>query len=189
MIGQSEQSTAETRDSNSGDAVAPLRGGRVLLRYWSVNVTLMHTIGWPMPGFAYDRNELRRMRAIADTVPRKAIVIWLLATALILVVLAGVTVAGTDVLVANFIVSDPARIPEPGVMAAFAMFLLLAIGVGLPLSIRWGGACADRLIAQPAWVEEPGDAALNAKARLQFLRFGAIVGVAVALVAIIANFI
>ncbi len=188
MIWQSKQSTAATGDSNSGDAVAPLCGRRFLLRYWSVNVTMMQTIGWPMPGFAYDRNELRRMRAIADAVPRMAVVIWILATALIFVVLAGVAVAAAAFAV-NSLVTDPARIPELGFMAAFAMFLFLAIGVGLPLSIRSGGACADRLISQPKWTEEPGDAALDAKARFQFLRFGAIVGIAVALVAIVANFI
>ena len=74
-------------------ALTPSR--RRFLRYWSLNMTLARTFGWVwMPGFTYGPNEWRRFEALAAAIPRRAVSTWLLATALIFILLDAVATTG-----------------------------------------------------------------------------------------------
>ncbi|HLY54080.1 MAG TPA: hypothetical protein VKS60_00900 [Stellaceae bacterium] len=148
-------------------------GDRRFLRYWSLNVALARSGGWEsIPGFGYDEAERSRIATLAGAVPAGAVACWLAAAVAIYIGLAAAGVIGVVVPAISFLWPNPANMPATGFFALMASGLCLAIGFGLPLSIAWGGAIADRLGAGAEPPEEPGDAPLLGKMRGQFRRIG-----------------
>jgi hypothetical protein len=149
-------------------------GGRRLLHYWSLNVMLARAGGWGwIPGFSYDPPEQRRIAEIAAAIPGAAVLAWLTATIAIFI---GIAIAATT----GFMVPMMALLwPDPSMMSGLsfallmAMVLLATFGLGMPLAMSLGGAVADRVGGCPRLPEAPGDAALAARIRGQFWRFGA----------------
>lgn len=149
-------------------------GGRRLLCYWSVNVMLARAAGWSwLPGFSYDPPEQRRIAEIAAAIPGAAVLAWLTATIALFIGLAIAAIAGFMVPMMALLWPDPSRMSGLDFLLLMAIVLLAALGLGMPLAIGLGGAVADRLGGSPLLREAPADAALAAKIRGQFWRFGA----------------
>ena len=149
------------------------------LRYWSLNVVLAKSSGYRyLLGFPYNEAEQRRIETIGGSIPGRAVIIWLSAAVVIFIALALAGVIGLMVPALTLLWPDPAKMPGLGFASVMALIMILALGFGMPISIALGGAVADRLadVAAPAW--EPGDAALYAKIRSQFLRLAAIFSIA-----------
>jgi hypothetical protein len=153
------------------DAQALTPSRRRFPRYWSLNMTLARTFGWVwMPGFTYGPDEWRRFEALAAAIPRRAVMIWLFATALIFVLLAAVVMIGVLGVALTVLWPNPTDMPEAGFFALLIAVIVLAIGFGMPLSIVWGGAIADWLEPGTPAVEAADDGALYAKIGRQFRR-------------------
>jgi hypothetical protein len=149
------------------------------LRYWSLNVILARSSGYPrLMGFPYTDAEQLRIEAIAGTIPSRAVLTWLSATVVIFILLAIAGVVGIMDPALTLLWPDPATMPGLGFAAVMALILTLALGFGMPLSIAFGGAIADRLADVTVPAPEPDDAALYAKVRSQFLRLAAIFSIA-----------
>ena len=169
-------------------ALTPSR--RRFLRYWSLNMTLARTFGWVwMPGFTYGPDEWRRFEALAAAIPRRAVTIWLVATALIFILLAAVATTGVLGVALTVLWPNPADMPEAGFFALLISVIVLAIGFGMPLSIVWGGAIADWLEPGTPAVEAADDGALHAKISRQFRRMAVFLGVAVAVTTVVWTFL
>ena len=164
--------------ANGADAGALSPSRRSFLRYWSLNMTLLRRAGWRwVPGFSYGGDEQRRMDELAAGIPRGAILAWLGATVLIFLVVAIAAMTAILGTALTVLWPNPADMPEAGFFVIMALALMLAIGVGMPLSIAWGGAVADRIAPAPPAIDGTGDAARYAKVRGQFRRMGLALGV------------
>jgi len=178
MAGSSGQPDVAGARAGADTLLSPFRNR--FLRYWSLNVILAKSSGYRrILGFPYSDAEQRRIETIGGAIPSRAVLTWLSATVLIFILLVLAGVVGLMVPAITLLWPDPAKMPGLGFAAVMALVLTLALGFGLPISIGFGGAIADRLAGVSAPVPEPGDAALYAKIRSQFLRLAAIFSIAV----------
>jgi hypothetical protein len=170
-----------TQPANPPAAAQPLSAARFrFLRYWAVNVWLANG---SFPGFAYTDEESRRLKTLADAASRTAVVVWLAATTVIYIALAGVLVSGVFALLPVFWPS-PAGVPEAAFFGAMLLAVGAMVGLGLPLSISLGGGAADLLSSPPPSSSEPSDVALAGKVSRQFRRMGVMVAVLMVVVAV-----
>jgi hypothetical protein len=140
------------------------------LRYWSINMWLAQSTGGSFPGFSYTEAETRRIKALAEAASRIAVIVWLAATVVIYIALAGVLMAGLFSLL-SVIWPNPANVSEGGFFGAMIFAVAGMVALGLPLSIGLGGWVADLISGAPS-PPEPADAALAAKVGRQFRRMG-----------------
>ncbi len=153
----------------------PAPYSRRFLRYWSLNVALARRQGWAwIPGFPYSDAELARIEAIAASVSFGATAVWLLATTILFIVIAGAAMLGVMWPIVTVAWPDPATMPAAPFFVLMAMQIGLALCIVLPLSLTLGGAIADRANTAPPMTDAPEDAALCRKMRAQFWRFGAV---------------
>jgi hypothetical protein len=170
--------------ANQGDAIHAATDVRSLspsrqrfLRYWSLNMTLVRQAGWAWPvGFTYSGDEEQRMAALAATVPRAARLIWLAAAVAVFMLGAAGAMMMTLGTALTFLWPNASEIPELGFFTAMALAIVLAVGIGMPLSVAWGGAIADRIVPLRLDVELVSDTALHAKVTSQFRRMAVFAG-------------
>lgn len=174
--------------STSLEDAPPLPAGKFrFLRYWSVNIWLAQSTGWSFPGFSYTDDETARIKALAGAASRTAVIVWLAATVVIYMLIAGVLM-GALFWVLSIIWPNPADVSEIGFFGALIFALAGMIALGMPLSITLGGWAADLLSSAPP-PPAPGDAALAAKVGRQFRRIGLILSVLVAVAAVVWGFL
>jgi hypothetical protein len=177
MTGRSGHSDTVAIAAGDGVPLSPF--GRRFLRYWSLNVVLARSSGYRyLLGFPYTETEQRRIDTIGRSIPNSAVLVWLSAAVAIFIALALAGVVGIMVPALTLLWPDPAKMPGLGFASVMALIMILALGFGMPIAIAFGGAVADRLadVTPPEWA--PGDAALYAKIRSQFLRLAAIFSIA-----------
>jgi hypothetical protein len=144
------------------------------LAFWSLNMQAATGGKNTWPGFRYTAPEWQRMEHLAEAVEGAAFVRFLAITAVLFIVFAGAVVAGLFVPILMALYPNPADLQPLPFVLLLAATALLAIGIGLPLSMR----IAVRLSASDALraklVEQPGDAALAAKVSHQITRMAVI---------------
>lgn len=148
---------------------------RRFLRYWSLNVALARKQGWPsIPGFPYTDDEFSRIETIAAGISGGAVVLWMFATVVLFIAIAGIVMVGGFWPLLTFGWPDPSKLSATTFFVGMAVLIGLSLCIGLPLSLTLGGAIADRVDSGPGLTDAPGDAALCHKMRAQFWRFGAV---------------
>jgi hypothetical protein len=148
---------------------------RRFLRYWAVNMSIARAAGWAwIPGFSYDAEETERLDAIAGTVSRNAVLIWLMATTIFLILFVLAAILGVMIPLITTLWPDPSKMSGLGFGSIMGLLLLVSIGGFMPLSIGLAGGVADRLAGGSPPPDQPGDAELSAKIRRQFWRLCAI---------------
>ncbi|HRJ68236.1 MAG TPA: hypothetical protein PK812_01400 [Beijerinckiaceae bacterium] len=144
------------------------------LRYWSVNMTeafRSSSDAW-WPGFAYDAEQKQRMREIAgsEDISGGSVLTFYAIVVLGYIAFAGMASVTIMVPVISWLYPDPSKLPALPFVLLLAGVCLLALGVGLPLSMRAGAWAGDRWAGGRPLPSKPGDAALVARARFQLRR-------------------
>ena len=107
------------------------------LAFWAMNM-MFGTGGrnnWP--GFSYSEPEWTRLTKLADTVEAGAYARYRVICAAVFIVLAAVAVVGLFVPIMTALYPDPADTKALPFVLLLAATALLAIGIGLPLSMRF----------------------------------------------------
>ena len=145
-----------------------------LLRFWGANMSIaFETSAW-WPGFSYTEPEQARLRALADTIPRGAMALWLFVLVpAIFIVMAAASILGLMLPFVTLMYPNPADLKPLPFILVMASCILVTIGVGFPIAMSLGGRLALRWAgggrANPH-VAEPEDGALYAKFRRQLWR-------------------
>lgn len=140
------------------------------LAFWALNMTAATDGKNNWPGFIYAESEWARLTRLAADVDGSAYARYLLIVAAVFIVLAGCAVVGLFIPIMIALYPNPADTAALPFVLLLAATALLSIGIGLPISMRvaaWASANAA-MLAQLH--EEPGDAALAAKAAHQITR-------------------
>ncbi|MEI9984179.1 MAG: hypothetical protein WDN69_13815 [Aliidongia sp.] len=140
------------------------------LRYWALNICIARRSGTATPGFSYEDAEWDRLFAIARTVSGSSVGLWFAATAFGYIALAAVLMVGVLAPLLSLLWPDPATLPASAFFALLALMGITLLGVGMPLSLAWGGALADWFAGTPDLAREVADAALLRKVQRQFWR-------------------
>jgi hypothetical protein len=150
---------------------------RRLLRYWSLNVSLVYKAGWAwIPGFGYDPDDRRRIADLGAGFSAKGVATWLAAASVIYILVLFATMTVTLGAALTVIWPNSADMPASAFLAILVLVAAVTMAVGMPLSISWGGAIVDAVAPTPPPADEPADAALCTKIQGQFRRMGLILG-------------
>lgn len=149
-----------------------------LLRYWGLNMGIaMEMSGgatWPM--FRYSKAEQARFVSITDRLPGKAMWVFFAVTVVVFLVMAALAVVLILLPILTLIAPNPADLTPLPFVLTMALVILVAFGVGFPLSLAVGARLGDSWGGGRPAAAEPGDRDLYAKIRRQFLRFALIAG-------------
>jgi hypothetical protein len=148
---------------------APNAGGLVRLALWASMMMPIKDAGMSWPGFSYTDAEWGQMAGLAEVVNPGVTVRFQLVNAAIFIVLAALLIGGGFVPLLSALYPNPAD-TRPVVFASLlAATALLALGIGLPLSMRVAaGLVASGLRSR--LVATPETAALWAKVSWQIRR-------------------
>ncbi len=138
------------------------------LAFWAANMSLVSNMSWP--GFRYTKPEAARMADLAEAVAPGAFVRFLLINAVVFIALAGVVVVGFMVPILMALYPNPADLQPLPFVLLLATTALLAIGVGLPISMRVAAWASANDAMRAKLSGRPGDAELAAKVAHQIWR-------------------
>src|SRR5438067_11653673 len=113
------------------------------LAFWGRNMAPIRAKGWVWPGFDYSEDEWRRLLALAKAVSFDAFVSFQIATAVLMIALIGLVVAGGAAIIAplyQMIPSAWAPAGLLGLLVAIAVAAFLLFGCGFPLAMRAAAA-------------------------------------------------
>ncbi len=128
-----------------------------------------------IPGFAYHEDEEERLRRLAIRMPRKVVAIWLMASAVIFLLLCLAALSLIAGLAFAIVWRRPGDISPLGSVAAMGMVLILAFAVGAPLAVLFAGEVAERFERlSNAAPERSIDVRLFYRVRGQLRRAGAV---------------
>lgn len=149
-----------------------------LLRYWGLNMAIaMEMSGgatWPM--FGYSKPEQARFKSITDQLPGKAMWVFFAVTVVVFLATAALAVVLILLPILTLVAPNPADLTPLPFVLAMALVILVAFGVGFPLSLAVGARLGDSWGDGKPAAAEPGDRDLYAKIRRQLLRFALIAG-------------
>ena len=140
------------------------------LAFWSGNMTMINESKMSWPGFSYTEPEFARMAVLAEAVTPGAFARYLAINTVVFIALAGLAIVGFFLPLIIVLFPNPAETAALPFVLILAATCLLAIGIGLPISMRvaaWGST-SDEMRAQ--LTARPGDAELAAKASHQITR-------------------
>jgi len=140
------------------------------LAFWSRNMVAIKDDGMDWPGFSYSEAEWRRMRELAEPVADGTFRRFVLANAVIFLIIAAVGIACIFLPLANLLFPVPAETSGLQFALLLAACSLLIIGLGLPLSM----SAASRLTVDARMLgrltPQPADDALASKIAWQLQR-------------------
>jgi hypothetical protein len=134
----------------------------------NMNVATGGRNNWP--GFRYTPTEWARLEKLAEAVDGGAFVKFVLIVAVVFIALAGCAVVGLFLPIMIALYPNPADTQALPFVLLLASTALLAISVGLPISLRVGAWASASEAMKARLHQEAGDAALAAKAAHQITR-------------------
>jgi hypothetical protein len=140
------------------------------LAFWSANMIAVRESRWSWPGFSYEPREWKQMERFAKMVGGGAYFIFIWLNALLFVVFAGIAIVGFFLPVMIALYPEPSQTEALPFVLVLALTALLAIGVGLPLSMKitaW--FCANDKLRAKLISSAPAEA-LAAKVSWQLTR-------------------
>ena len=140
------------------------------LAFWGMNMAVATGGRNNWPGFRYTPTEWTRLEKLAEAVDGSAFIRFVLIVTVVFIALAGCAVAGLFIPLMIALYPNPADTQALPFVLALASTALLAIGIGLPLSMRVAAWASASAAMQARLHEEAGDAALAAKAAHQITR-------------------
>jgi hypothetical protein len=149
-----------------------------LLRYWGLNmaIAMEQTGGVAWPLFGYSKAEQARFDALAGQVPGKAMLVFMGVTVVVFIALAALAVVFILLPILTLIAPNPADLKPLPFVLTMAMVIVIAFGLGFPLSLAMGARLGDAWGGGTPAAAEPGDVELHAKIRRQLLRFTLVAG-------------
>ena len=143
-----------------------------LLRFWGANMTFAFATSDWWPGFSYTSGERARLKALAETVPPSAMMIWMYALVpAIFLLIAAAAVVALMLPVLTLLYPNPADLKPLPFALVLGSVAAISIGLGVPIAMALGGRLALWWAGDTGpQVAEPGDAALYAKFRRQLWR-------------------
>jgi hypothetical protein len=143
-----------------------------LLRFWGANMTFAYATADWWPGFSYTPEERARLNALAETVQRSTVLVWIYALVpAIFILIAAAAVAAIMVPALTWLYPNPADLKPLPFVLVLASVAAVSLGLGVPAAMALGGRIALWWTGDTAvLVEEPGDVALYAKFRRQLWR-------------------
>ena len=140
------------------------------LAFWSANMIAVRESRWSWPGFSYEPREWKQMERFAEMVGGGAYLKFIWLNAVLFVAFAAVAIVGFFLPVMIALYPDPSQTKALPTIIVLALTTLLAIGVGLPLSMKitaW--FCANEKLRANLVSSRPAEA-LSAKVSWQLLR-------------------
>jgi hypothetical protein len=144
------------------------------LAFWALNMMLANDGQNNWPGFRYTETEWARLEKLAGAVDRGAFLKYLAIVVVLFLVMAGCAVVGVLLPMMTWLYPNPADLKPLPFVLALASVALLSIGIGLPASMSIAARASTTPAMLAALHEEPGDAALAAKASHQITRMAVI---------------
>jgi hypothetical protein len=128
--------------------------GLVLLALWASMMMPIRDAGMSWPGFAYTDAEWKQMAALAEVVESGITFRFKMVNAIVFIALAAVLIVGGFLPLLTALYPNPADTRPLPFALLLAATALLALGIGLPLSMRvaaWlvAGGLRSRLAATP----------------------------------------
>jgi len=119
------------------------------VRYWAFNMSLVHDRGSNWPGFRYSDEEKDTLRSIASKGSEAEYTVWLaLAVAFILLIMAGVTIIGINLLLAaSGGEKNMANTPMAAFYLELVLDLVVSLSIGFPLAMVPAAALVGRWFA------------------------------------------
>jgi hypothetical protein len=140
------------------------------LAFWSANMSMIAGARMSWPGFSYTEPEAARMSTLAEAVEPAAFVRFLLVTTAVFIVLAALAIVGIFVPILSALYPNPADMQPLPFVLLLASTALLAIGIGLPVSMRVAALASTNDAMRAGLSAQPGDAELAAKVAFQLTR-------------------
>ncbi|MBY0530876.1 MAG: hypothetical protein K2P86_02790 [Xanthobacteraceae bacterium] len=148
----------------------PTNPGLARLAFWSQNMLVVRESNMSWFGFSYSLEEWKRMEALADKVGGGPYLKFLLLNALLFVILTGIAIVGFFLPVLLLIYPDTRDLQPLPFVLLLSSTTLIAIGVGLPLTMRVAAwLCASEEL-RAARITAAQDLALERKVSWQLLR-------------------
>lgn len=151
-------------------SAAPLgRGETARLAFWAKNMWAIRDGKMEWPGFSYTDAEWGRMQVLAAPISDGRYTLYAFVNAVIFIVIAALGIVGIWLPLADLLFPIPAETSALKFALLLAGYCLLALGVGLPISLRLAAWwCATPEIA--GLPPEPSDRALHEKVAWQIGR-------------------
>jgi hypothetical protein len=140
------------------------------LAFWAFNMTSLRDAGMSWFGFSYTNPEWERMSKLSQAVTPGAYMRFLAITTLVFIALAAIAVVGMFVPILSLLYPDMSQLKPLPFALLLAATALLAIGVGLPLSMRLATALSADNTMRAQLAAAPGDAELAGKVSRQIWR-------------------
>ena len=140
------------------------------LAFWGMNMNIATSGNNNWPGFRYSETEWARLTKLAETVDGAAFGKYVIVVAVVFIALAACAIAGLFVPIVSALYPNPADTPALPFVLLLAATALLALGIGLPLSLRAAVWASTNEAMRARLIEQPGDAALAAKVAHQITR-------------------
>ncbi len=140
------------------------------LAFWSANMIAVRDSRWSWPGFSYEPHEWKQMEKFAEMVGGGNYLKFIWLNALLFIVFAAIAILCFFLPVLIVLYPDPSQTQALPFTVILASTALLAIGIGLPLSMKltaW--FCADEKL-RASLISSPENEALSAKVSWQLLR-------------------
>lgn len=144
------------------------------LAFWAMNMVTATGGKNNWPGFKYTAPEWVRLEKLSAAVEGAAFVKYLLIVTVVFIVLAAIAVVGLFVPIMIALYPNPADTQALPFALLLAATALLSIGIGLPVSVRIAASASTNDALRSRLDEQPGDAALAAKAAHQITRMAVI---------------
>jgi hypothetical protein len=144
--------------------------GLARLAFWAANMCAIKEAGMSWPGFSYDEAEWKRFAQLAKEINGAAFVRFLMINAVAFIVFAGFAVVAVFLPLLMALYPDITKIEPLPFVLLLALTALLAIGLGLPLSMRIAAVLAGGADVRSRLEPMPGDSALAAKVSRQLIR-------------------
>ncbi|MFO0989233.1 MAG: hypothetical protein U1F37_18035 [Alphaproteobacteria bacterium] len=155
-----------------------MRANRIL-DYWAANMRLTWALtqGAQWPGFRYTPEERETMAALGAGVGSGRYWLFSLVTAMLFIAGAALVIVFGMLPLLQWFWPDAARMPAAGFFGLLAAAIALCIGPLMLLSLSAGVRLTDLFMgAGPPRATLPGEAALLAKVRWQFIRMALVLG-------------
>jgi hypothetical protein len=117
----------------------------LVVRYWAVNMDVIHSRGAYWPGFGYTDREKAELRTIAQKIPFLEYCVWVAVfVALFLAILVAVMLVGENRL-SSAVGGEISRAPASLFFLSFAVEALASLSMGFPLAMLASAALAGRV--------------------------------------------
>ena len=140
------------------------------LAFWAMNMNIATGGKNNWPGFKYTATEWGRFEKLTEAVDGSAFVKYLAIVTVLFIVLAGCAIVGIFLPIMIALYPNPADTQPLPFVLLLASTALLAIGIGLPISMRVAAWASSSVGMLARLHEEAGDTALAAKAAHQITR-------------------